>query len=325
MASFFLLLALTTLPALFQAAAPPYGQLSVKGKQIVGSNGQAVALHGMSLFWSSFSEGSPFYRAQVVQILKCQWNANLVRVAMGVEEGSGYLSNPSAQMNLVETVVNAAIAQGIYVIVDWHDHNAQNHQSQAIDFFQKIAKKYGSNPHIIYETFNEPTSQDWAGQIKPYHEKVVAAIRAIDKKNIIVLGTRTWSQEVDTAASNPVSGSNLCYTLHYYAATHKADLRTKAQNALNKNVCIFVTEYGTVSADGNGGVDEQSSKDWWTFLDNNKISYANWALDAKSEGSAALKSGTQPAQAGSDSVLTASGKLVKQKLKSQSNGVSCSG
>jgi endoglucanase len=72
--------------------------------------------------------------------------------------------------------------------------------------------------------------------IKPYHQSVVATIRKYDTKNIIVLGTRTWSQEVDTAANSPVSGSNLCYTLHYYAASHKQDLRNKAQAALNKVV-----------------------------------------------------------------------------------------
>nr|BAB68523.1 beta-1,4-endoglucanase [Pratylenchus penetrans] len=322
----FCLLMVSTTLHLANSAAPPYGQLSVKGKNVVGSNGQAVALHGMSLFWSSFSEGSPFYTADVVKALKCQWNANVVRAAMGVEEGSGYLSNKQNQRNMVDTVIKAAIAQGIYVIVDWHDHNAQNHLSQANEFFTYIAQTYGSkNPNIIYEVFNEPLQVDWNSVIKPYHQSVVATIRKYDTKNIIVLGTRTWSQEVDTAANSPVSGSNLCYTLHYYAASHKQDLRNKAQAALNKNVCIFVTEYGTVNADGNGGMDQASSQEWWTFLDNNKISYVNWALDAKNEKSAALNPGTQPSQVGSDSVLSESGKLVKAQLKKQNNGVSCSG
>ena len=102
-----------------------------------------------------------------------------------------------------------------------------------INFFTYIAKTYGSNPNIIYETFNEPLQIDWS-IVKSYHEKVVAAIRKYDKKNLIVLGTTTWSQDVDIAAANPVSGSNLCYTLHYYAASHKQSLRDKAQTALNK-------------------------------------------------------------------------------------------
>ncbi|CAK5091001.1 unnamed protein product [Meloidogyne enterolobii] len=302
-------------------ASPPFGQLSVKGNKVYGSNNQPVVLAGMSLFWSQWSEGSVFYTANTVQSLKCNWNANVVRAAMGVENG-GYLTNPSAEQAKVETVIKAAIAQGIYVIVDWHDHNAQNHVDQAINFFTYIAKTYGSNPNIIYETFNEPLQIDWS-IVKSYHEKVVAAIRRYDKKNLIVLGTTTWSQDVDIAAANPVSGSNLCYTLHYYAASHKQSLRDKAQTALNKAIifCIFVTEYGTVDASGGGSIDDTSSNEWWSFLDSNKISYANWAIDNKAEAAASLTPGTTPSQVGDDSRLTASGKLVKNKLKSMKNGI----
>jgi len=315
---------LSTALGLVNSAAPPYGQLSVNGTKLVGSNGQAVALHGMSLFWSQWSEGSIFYKKETVQALKCSWNANLVRAAMAVEEG-GYLSNASAEQAKIETVIQAAIDQGIYVIVDWHDHNAHNHVDQAVQFFSAISKKYGSNPHIIYEIFNEPLQVSWDSVVKPYHQKIVNVIRANDPKNVIVLGTPTWSQDVDVAANSPVSGSNLMYTLHYYAASHKQSLRDKAQAALNKGLALFVTEYGTVDASGGGSVDAQSSAEWWNFLDANKISYANWAIDNKSEASAALQPGTSSSQVGDDSRLTESGKLVKNKLKSQNNGVSCSG
>nr|CAD2166507.1 unnamed protein product [Meloidogyne enterolobii] len=140
------------------------------------------------------------------------------------------------------------------------NHNAQGHVKQAKEFFAYFAQNYGSKyPNIIYETFNEPLQVDWNG-VKSYHEQVVAEIRKYDNKNVIVLGSTTWSQDVDTAANNPVRGSNLCYSLHYYAATHKQNLRDKAQAAINKGACIFVTEYGTVDASGGGGVDEGSTK-----------------------------------------------------------------
>ena len=92
-----------------------------------------IALHGMSLFQSNYEEGSPFYDAQVVKALKCQWNSDVVRAAMGVEDGANsYLQNKEGQKELVEKVIDAAIEQGIYVIVDWHDHNAQNHEEEEV-------------------------------------------------------------------------------------------------------------------------------------------------------------------------------------------------
>jgi hypothetical protein len=78
----------------------------------------------MSLFWSQWTEGSTFYNKDTVQALKCSWNANVVRAAMGVEEG-GYLTNAALEQGKAETIIQAAIDLGIYVIVDWHDHNAQ--------------------------------------------------------------------------------------------------------------------------------------------------------------------------------------------------------
>ncbi|CAK5074164.1 unnamed protein product [Meloidogyne enterolobii] len=310
-------------------AAPPYGQLSVKGSQLVGSNGQPVQLVGMSLFWSSCGEGEGFYNRETVNSLKCSWNSNVVRAAMGVEYSGcgrpGYLDATNVERGKVEAVVKAAIELDMYVIIDFHDHNAQGHVKQAKEFFAYFAQNYGSKyPNIIYETFNEPLQVDWNG-VKSYHEQVVAEIRKYDKKNVIVLGTTTWSQDVDTAANNAVRGSNLCYTLHFYAATHKQNLRDKAQAAMNKGACIFVTEYGTVDASGGGGVDQGSTQEWYNFLDSKKISNLNWAISNKAEGAAALTPGTTSSQVGNDDRLTTSGRIVKNYIKSKNTGVRCGG
>lgn len=132
---------------------PPYGQLSVKGTKLVGKDGNPVQLVGMSLFWSQWM--GQFFHKDSVEALACQWGANVVRAAMGVEEG-GYLSNKAGELAKLKTVVDAAIARGIYVIIDFHDHNAQNHKQEAIDFFKQIATAYGKYPHVLYEVFNEP-------------------------------------------------------------------------------------------------------------------------------------------------------------------------
>nr|AAC48326.1 beta-1,4-endoglucanase-2 precursor [Heterodera glycines] len=302
------------------AAAPPFGQLSVKGTNLVGSNGKPVQLIGNSLFWHQWYP--QFWNAQTVKALKCNWNSNVVRTAMGVEQG-GYLSDANTAYRLTAAVIEAAIAQGIYVIVDWHAH--EPNADKAIEFFTKIAKAYGSNPHLLYETFNEPLDVSWNDVLVPYHKKVISAIRAIDKKNVIILGTPKWSQDVDVAAQNPIKGfSNLMYTLHFYASSHFVDgLGNKLKTAVNKGLPVFVTEYGTCEASSNGNLNSGSMSSWWSLLDQLKISYVNWSITDKSEACAALTGGTSAANVGTSSRWTQSGNMVASQHKKKSTGVKC--
>uniref|UniRef100_A0A914I0L6 Endoglucanase n=1 Tax=Globodera rostochiensis TaxID=31243 RepID=A0A914I0L6_GLORO len=306
------------------ATPPPYGQLSVSGTKLVDSSGQAVQLIGNSLFWHQFQ--AQYWNAETVKALKCNWNANVVRAAVGVDLERGYMSDPTTAYNQAVAVIEAAISQGLYVIVDWHSH--ESHVDKAIEFFTKIAKAYGSYPHVLYETFNEPLQGvSWTDILVPYHKKVIAAIRALDSKNVIILGTPTWCQDVDIASQNPIKEyKNLMYTFHFYAATHFVNgLGAKLQTAINNGLPIFVTEYGTCSADGNGNIDTNSISSWWSLMDNLKISYLNWAISDKSETCSALKPGTPAANVGVSSSWTTSGNMVADHDKKKSTGVSCSG
>nr|AFQ55682.1 beta-1,4-endoglucanase 3 [Heterodera avenae]AFQ55683.1 beta-1,4-endoglucanase 3 [Heterodera avenae] len=299
---------------------PPYGQLSVSGTKLVGANGQPVQLIGNSLGWHQW--WPQYWTAATVKALKCKWNANVVRAAMGVDQG-GYISDPNTAYRLVTTVIEAAISEGIYVIVDWHAHEA--HANEAAAFFTRIAKSYAQYPHILYETFNEPLSVSWNNVLVPYHKKVVGAIRAVDKKNVIILGTPTYSQNVDEAAQNPIREfKNLMYTLHYYASSHFVhDIGTKLRTANSKGLPVFVTEFGVCEASGNGRIDTNSANQWWGLLDSLKISYVNWDIADKDESCAALKPGTPGGSVGDSSRWTTSANLVVNYHKKKQTGVRC--
>lgn len=115
----------------------------------------------------------------------------------------------------MKTIIEAAIEHGIYVIVDFHHDKAYNYENTSIQFFKNISTTYGSYPHIIYEIINEPTVT-WS-TIKTYAEHVIDAIRANDPDNVIIVGTPNYSTDVDVAANDTISGSNIAYSLHYYA------------------------------------------------------------------------------------------------------------
>ncbi|MDO8262768.1 MAG: cellulase family glycosylhydrolase, partial [Gallionella sp.] len=303
-----------------QGVAP----LVVQGNKVT-ANGQPANLAGMSLFWSNTGwGGEKYYTAQTVAWLKSDWKANLVRVAMGVEEAGGYLTDSSNKTRAM-TVVDAAIANNMYVIIDWHTHTAENNKAAAIAFFKEMATKYGNYNNVIYEVYNEPLQVSWSNVIKPYATDVIKEIRAIDPDNLIIVGTPTWSQDVDVASQDKITAySNIAYTLHFYAGTHKQSLRDKAQTALNNGIALFVTEWGSVNADGNGGVDAAETATWLNFLKTNGISHANWALNDKAEGSSALVSGASANGGWTAAQLTTSGTLVRNNMISQNGGTTSS-
>ena len=308
------MLSLTTLSA--SPALTPverHGALRVEGSRILNRKGEPAVLHGMSFFWSQWM--GQYYTTNVVNWLRSDWACDVVRVAVGVAP-DGMLGHPEREMARAKVVIQAAIDCGMYVVVDWHDHNAHENQAKAIAFFEEIARTYGKQPNIIYETWNEPLAKhDWATLIKPYHEAVVAKIRAIDPDNVIVLGTQTWSQDVDKASLNPVKGVNLAYTLHYYAATHKESLRQKARVALAKGVALFVTEWGTCEASGNGKLDEEECRLWFAFMEKNNLSWCNWSVADKVETSAALRPKASALGGWSPEDLSPSGQFVRAELR----------
>nr|AHI15747.1 glycoside hydrolase family 5 subfamily 2 [Apriona japonica] len=292
-----------------------HGKLSVDGINLVNESGEKVQLKGMSLAWSIW--WPQFYNEATVEGIKNYCHSNVVRAPLAIETNDGgYLTDPEGQMQLIVDVIEAAIKNDIYVIVDWHEEKADTHLEQAVDFFDKISKQYGSYPNIIYETFNEPTTQSWSDVLKPYHEAVIKAIRANDPDNLIIVGTPTWSQSVDQAAADPITDQkNIMYSLHFYAGTHKQWLRDTAQSALDAGIGIFVNEYGTVNADASAPVDLDESKLWWAWLDENNISYVNYDITDKDEGASALIPGTTAENVCKEEYLTESGRLAVEQNK----------
>ncbi len=291
-----------------------YGQLSVKNGKLVDKNGKPVQLKGIS------SHGVQWFgdlvNQDTMKWLRDDWGISVFRVALYTEE-NGYIANPSLK-NKVKEAIEAAQKLGLYVIIDWHilsDGDPNIHKNEAKAFFNEFSTKYGHLPNVIYELANEPNGNvNWNNQIRPYASEVTQVIRAKDPDNIIIVGTGTWSQDVQDAADHPLPDKNTMYTVHFYAGTHGQYLRDRVDYALNKGVGIFATEWGTSDASGNGGPFLNESKVWTDFMASRKISWANWSLSDKNETSAALLPGADRKGGWPDSQLTASGKFVKQAI-----------
>ena len=254
-------------------------RLSVKGTFLVNEQGDKVVLKGVSMGWHNW--WPRFYNAAAVKTLKEQWHCTLIRAAMGVEPKGAYLSDRQKALDCVTTVADAAIANDMYVIIDWHSHGLHTEEAKA--FFKEMASRYKGIPNVIYEVFNEPINDSWEN-VKSYAEEIISCIRGIDSEALILVGTAHWDQDIHLVADNPVSDEyNVMYTLHFYAATHKAWLRERADYALKKGLPIFVSECAGMEADGDGKIDLQEWNRWVSWMDEHAISWAAWSIADKDE------------------------------------------
>jgi endoglucanase len=263
-----------------------HGQLKVVGTKIQDQSGNPVQLKGVSSYWLNW-EGTKYAESKsAMQYMRDNWKMMALRAALGTGASGGYTTsdaNKTALQARMDTIVQNAQELGVYVILDWHSGSAyqEPEQTASVTFFTEMAKKYGACPNVLYEDFNEPVNVQWA-TIKPYHQKVVDAIRAVDPDNLIIMGTPTWSQDVDKAAADPVTGTNLLYTLHFYSCSHSQSLRTKGDTAMSKGAALFITEFGATPADGgvspNNKVCEAEANLWFAWMQTNGISGTAWKL-----------------------------------------------
>lgn len=288
-------------------------RLSVEGTFLMNGKGERVVLKGVSFGWHNW--WPRFYNASVVKMLKDEWNCTVVRAAMGVEPDGGYLTNPEKALDCIMTVADAAIENKMYVIIDWHSHGI--HTEAAKDFFTKMAHRYKDSPYVIYEIFNEPVEDSW-DTVKAYSEEVIQAIRTVDADNLILVGTPHWDQDIHLAADNPIKEyDNIMYTLHFYAATHKQELRDRADYALSRGLPLFVSECAGMEASGDGPVNQQEWDAWRGWMKKNDISWVCWSVSDKDETCSMVYADAPSEGKWTKSALKDWGQIVKAVLQNR--------
>ena len=295
-----------------------HGKLTLKGTDIVDKNGDKYQLKGVSthgIAW--FPE---YVNQDAFESLRDDMGANLIRIAMYSGENNGYCTGGDQQKlkDLVKTGVDAATNLGMYVIIDWHvlgDLNPQTYKEEAKAFFEEMSALYKDYDNVIYEICNEPNGGTTWADVKSYAEEVIPIIRKNAKDALIIVGTPNWSQDVDIAAEDPVTGyDNIMYAIHFYAATHTDNIRNKVTTALSKGLPIFVSEFSICDASGNGAIDYDQAAKWFDLIDENNLSYAAWNLSNKDETSSLISSSCTKTSGWSDDDYSETGKWLKKQM-----------
>lgn len=297
-------------------------KLHVEGAKLCDENGNQVQLRGISthgLAW--FPQ---FVNEASVRELKETWEIDVFRLAMYTAEYGGYCTggDKEALKKLVKEGVEYATANDLYVIIDWHilsDNNPNTYKEESKAFFDEMSELYKDYPNVIFEICNEPNGGTSWKDVKSYAEEVIKVIWDNGADNIVIVGTPNWSQYVDQAAADPITSyDNIMYALHYYAATHKEDLRKKMVNAYNAGLPIFVSEYSICDASGNGAIDYEQASAWVEEMDRYGISYVAWSFCNKNETSALIKSSCNKTSGFAWDDLSDTGKWLFEVLTGES-------
>lgn len=310
--SFILIFILTFLQTwVYSQAVKDHGSLKVKEAVIVDENNKVVVLQGVSFGWHNW--WPRFYTKETVKWLRDDWACSVVRAAMGVEPDRGYISSPDWSKERIETVINGAIENDIYVIIDWHSHHIKLEEAKA--FFTEMARKYGKYSHIIYEIYNEPERDTWA-QVKEYSVELIKTIRKYDPDNIILVGNPHWDQDVHIVADDPIEGfENIMYTLHFYADAHKQSLRERGDYALKKGIPLFVSESAGMLHTGDGPINYEEWHKWIDWMSSNNISWISWSVADKNETCSMLKPSASSTGGWSENDLKESGIKTRELLR----------
>lgn len=258
--------------------------LQVSGGVLVDAKERPVTLRGMS------THGLGWYprylNAGAMKTLK-QYGANVIRLAMYTETSSGYLEEPR-NLDFVYIGIENAIAENLYVIVDWHilsDGNPLTHMEEAIAFFSEISERYGQTPNILYEICNEPNGDTTWEDIAAYAAMVIPAIRKNAPEAVVLVGTPNYSSRLRDAMASPLPFSNLLYSCHKYIDVSPEAEDSQEywlQKAVETGFPVFVTEWGINGSEGEN-MDLANARQFVKFLNENQISWCGWALSNAEE------------------------------------------
>lgn len=297
-----------------------HGALHVDGVNLTDEHGQKMQLYGMSTHGLSWFPQYVSY--DTFKTLRDDWNTNCIRLAMYTAEYNGYSTGGSKEelKQIINNGVSYATDLGMYVIIDWHvlnDNDPNVYKADALAFFGEMSAKYADSKNVIYEICNEPNGWSSWESVKAYANEVIPVIRANDPDAVIIVGTPTWSQDIDKALAAPLGYDNIMYALHFYAATHTDWLRSRAAQCIDGGLPVFISEFGICDASGSGGIDYSQSEEWMSLIKKYNLSYCCWNLSNKAETSSVINSWCDAVSGWSDGDLSESGKWIRNQFRSE--------
>jgi endoglucanase len=119
--------------------------------------------------------------------------------------------------------VEQALANGLMVILDLHEHNAmgrdpKGNRGRFLAFWRQIAERYRDAPgSVLFEILNEPNQELTPELWNEYFAEALAIIREHNQVRIVVIGPGYWNSiDALERLELPQDDRKIIATVHYY-------------------------------------------------------------------------------------------------------------
>jgi hypothetical protein len=231
-------------PVLTVASPAPksvVGPLRTVGNQVYDANGPVVLRGVNRVGLETSTTGNNLTDEDLGQAQR--WGATMVRVPLAssfwLSSNCHYYPGYAA---VVDSVVERITAYGMVALLDLHRNTTSScgpvlqqpmADATAVDFWTSVAKRYGSNPLVAFDLYNEPhdiSDAVWlnGGTVTtsagPYQavgmQKLYGTVRATGADNLVFVSGNGWASSVP---SRLVNGSDIVYGVHAYTCPLAVD------------------------------------------------------------------------------------------------------
>jgi hypothetical protein len=249
----------------------------VQGAKVLDAQGNPHLFRGVDRPSLESTSGGDSLSEGDYQVMAQNWKANVVRVSLNqdfwLSDSPGYDPTYSAT---VDQQVQWAEMYGMDVILDlhWSDMGSYSNSpggqqemadAHSVTFWQQVAAHYMSDPHVLFELYNEPelygAGDPWgvwlnggttgstgggASFTAVGMQQLYNAVRGTGATNLVILGGIHYAYDLSGVSSHPIqNGSNILYATHPYSESDKQPSDWyRAFGSLAATAPVIATEFG---------------------------------------------------------------------------------
>ena len=157
--------------------------------------------------------------------------------------------------------------------------------------------------------------------MKEYADSIISVIRSYDPTRVVICGMPNLNRDLDAVAADPLKHDNVIYGVSLFSGNDESAMRSKIESLREKKLPFFVSEFSLLSSSGSTSIDEKEAETMITWMNENKISWANTQYSDAGEATSMLNKGACTTKDWSS--VTNYGEFIKAKLQEKNPFESC--